>query len=43
MSLDEKECLGFMYIYPASNSDYNAVIVMWVKQSESLNGMILFS
>ncbi|GAI05904.1 unnamed protein product, partial [marine sediment metagenome] len=38
MGLDEKECLGCMYIYPSSNSEYDAEIVMWVRQSEVENG-----
>jgi len=39
MSLDEKECLGCMYIYPASNSEYDVEIVMWVRESEVANGL----
>jgi len=39
MSLDEKECLGCMYIYPASNSEYDAEIIMWVRESEVANGL----
>jgi hypothetical protein len=39
MSLDEKECLGCMYIYPASNSEYDAEIVMWIRESEVANGL----
>lgn len=37
MSLDEKECLGCMYIYPSSNSKYDAEVVMWIRQSEVEN------
>ncbi|MBL7058469.1 GNAT family N-acetyltransferase [Patescibacteria group bacterium] len=33
MSLDEKNCLGCMYIYPSSNSKYDAKIIAWVRQS----------
>ena len=39
MSLDEKKCLGCMYIYPSSNSEYNAKIIMWVRQSEVKNNL----
>ena len=39
MSLDEKECLGCIYIYPSSNSEYDAEIVMWVRQSEVGNSL----
>lgn len=34
MSLDEKKCLGCVYIYQSSNSGYDAEIIMWVRQSE---------
>ena len=45
MSLDETECLGCMYIYPSDNPSYDAIIIMWVRQSEVPNGLdeILFS
>lgn len=39
MSLDESVCLGCLYIYNASNPAYDAEIVMWVRQSEVLNGL----
>lgn len=44
MNLDETECLGCVYIYPSDNSDYDAMIMMWVRQSEVANGLdeILF-
>jgi len=38
MSLDEKECLGCVYILPSS-SKYGAEIVMWVRQSEVKNSL----
>jgi hypothetical protein len=38
MSLDENQCLGCVYIYPAFNSIFDAEIIMWVKQSEINNG-----
>ncbi|MCK4809169.1 MAG: GNAT family N-acetyltransferase, partial [Candidatus Aenigmarchaeota archaeon] len=45
MNLDETECLGCMYIYPSDNPNYNAIIMMWVRQSEVADGLdeILFS
>lgn len=45
MTLDEAECLGCMYIYPSDNPSYDAIIMMWVRQSEVANGLdeILFS
>ncbi len=45
MNLNETECLGCLYIYPSDNPNYNAVIIMWVRQSEIINGLdeILFS
>ncbi|MBT3180108.1 MAG: GNAT family N-acetyltransferase [Candidatus Marinimicrobia bacterium] len=45
MNLEETECLGCMYIYPSDNPNYDAVIMMWVRQSEVENGLdeILFS
>jgi len=39
MSLDEKECLGCVYIYPASNTGYDAAVVLWVRQSEVETGL----
>jgi len=45
MNLNETKCLGCMYIYPSSNSEYDAIIMMWVRQSEVETGLdeILFS
>ncbi len=39
MSLDEKTCLGCVYIYPSPNVEHDAEIVMWVRQSEVKNGL----
>jgi len=39
MSLDEERCLGCVYIYPTSNSKYDAEIIMWVRQSEIATGL----
>ena len=33
MNLDESKCLGCVYIYPSSNSEYDAMVIMWVRQS----------
>lgn len=45
MNLDETECLGCMYIYPSDNPNYDAIVILWVRQSEVANGLdeILFS
>jgi len=45
MTLDEDECLGCVYIYSSENPSYDAIIMMWVRQSEVPNGLdkILFS
>jgi len=37
MNLDETECLGCLYILPSENPSYNAIIIMWVRQSEVAN------
>ena len=39
MGLDEQKCLGCLYIYPSPNSQYDAEIIMWVRQSEVANGL----
>jgi hypothetical protein len=39
ISLDESEVLGCMYIYPTRNSDYDAEITMWVRQSQAESGL----
>ena len=38
-NLDETECLGCMYIFPSPNSEYDAEIIMWVRQSEIDKGL----
>lgn len=45
MNLDETECLGCTYIYPSDNPNFDAIVIMWVRQSEVANGLdeILFS
>ncbi len=39
MSLDESKCLGCVYIDPSSNQEYDAEIIMWVRQSEVATGL----
>ncbi|MCK5233856.1 MAG: GNAT family N-acetyltransferase [Candidatus Aenigmarchaeota archaeon] len=39
MNLDETECLGCTYIYPSDTPNYDAMIMMWVRQSEVANGL----
>ena len=45
MSLDETRCLGCIYIHPSHNPKYDAIIMLWVRQSELENKLdeILFS
>jgi hypothetical protein len=44
MNLEETKCLGCVYVYPSNNSNYDAIVIMWVRQSEVINGLdeILF-
>ena len=39
MNLDESECLGCMYIEPTSNLDYEAKVLLWVRQSQVESGL----
>lgn len=39
MSLDESQCLGCVYIYPSPNFKYDAMVILWVRQSEVKNGL----
>ncbi len=39
MNLDEDQCLGCIYINPSTNSNYEAMVVLWVRQSELENGL----
>lgn len=34
MNLDESECLGCIYIEPTSKPDYEAKVLLWVRQSQ---------
>ncbi len=45
VSLDETRVLGCVYIEPSETADSDAVVVMWVRQTESDNGLdeILFN
>jgi hypothetical protein len=45
MSLDESECLGCVYILPTEKPDVDAVVYLWVRQSEYEKGMdpVLFA
>jgi hypothetical protein len=43
MSPDEETCLGCFYIYPSDDSNYDAVVYMWVRKSaydESLDPIL---
>ncbi len=44
MNLDESRCLGCVYIDPSKDEDVDAVIYLWVRQSEYEKGLdpILF-
>jgi len=39
MSLDEKLCLGCLYIYPSDRSGFDCKIIMWVRESEVDKGL----
>ncbi len=39
MSLGESRCLGCVYIYPAAPADYDAQVILWVRQSELASGL----
>ena len=36
---DESQILGCLYINPSKNDDFDAVIYMWVRESEFANGL----
>ena len=44
MNLDESQCLGCVYLFPAQNEEVDAKIYLWVRQSEFEKGLdpILF-
>lgn len=39
MNLDETQCLGCIYIDPSSNSNYEAMVFLWVRQSQVESGL----
>jgi hypothetical protein len=39
MSLDEKICLGCIYIYPTEEAGYDAEVYLWVRQSHLKSGL----
>lgn len=39
MSLDEIKCIGCIYIDPSTNSNYEAMVYMWVRQNEVDSGL----
>ncbi len=38
MNLDESRCLGCVYIEPSEKADYDARVILWVRQSELGSG-----
>ena len=38
MSPDESKCLGCVYVDPSEKLDYDAMVIMWVRQSEVGSG-----
>lgn len=45
VNLDESQCLGCVYILPSENSNYDAMVIMWVRESEVKNDLdnVLFT
>jgi hypothetical protein len=39
ISLEESKCLGCVYIYPSDNPKFDAVVTMWIRESEIKNGL----
>ncbi len=39
MSLDEKRCLGCVYVDPATKEGYDAEVTLWARQSELKNNL----
>jgi hypothetical protein len=39
MRPDESQCLGCVYVYPSEKSDYDAKVILWVRQSELGSGL----
>lgn len=43
VSLDESICLGCVYIYPSHNSEYDSMIMMWIRESDKNLDETLFN
>lgn len=39
MNLDESQCLGCVYVLPSDNKQYDAIVILWVRKSELINGL----
>lgn len=39
MNLDESQCLGCVYVLPSDNEQYDAMVILWVRNSELANGL----
>ena len=39
MSLDERRCLGCIYVDPSEKAGYDAKVILWVRQSEFRKGL----
>ncbi len=39
MNLDESQCLGCIYIEASSKPNYEAMVFLWVRQSEAASGL----
>ncbi|MEM9979941.1 MAG: GNAT family N-acetyltransferase [Cyanobacteria bacterium P01_D01_bin.2] len=39
MSLDESRCLGCVYFYPSDRQGYDALALLWARQSELAGGL----
>ena len=39
MNHDESQCLGCIYIEPTTHPDYDAMTILWVRQSEVASGL----
>lgn len=39
MNLEERQCLGCVYILPSENMQYDAMVILWVRKSELANGL----
>ena len=39
MNLEETSCLGCVYIYPSRHPDFDAAVILWVRESEVKRGL----